>query len=177
MKIYNEKSDEIDEIIDNINVDNMNDDILIENDINKNKSINNDDLEKKNIGYIDNKIDQLQIDNINKPEEITSPDTCNNVLFIKNISFESTEKDLKELFIKYDKHLKSVKLISNKNFTNNTHLGYGFVECSNVESAIRIISNCNLVEVHSHQIQVSLSNKKEESVDLKRKRQGKEGDV
>lgn len=91
-------------MIDNIDVDKMNDDKLIQNDgIEKNNSLHID-VEKKNMLAIHTQIDHLQINTPNKDNQDISQDinmdTSNNVLFIKNISFESTEKDLKELFIK-----------------------------------------------------------------------------
>jgi len=148
-KIHNEDKDTIDQLIEDVQIDHLK--INDQNDVNKNKNTTlNQDLNKKikndsieidqnNNKSLDNQINNDSLkdsetkiksenndtlsENNNKSISENNNTDNNNVLFIKNVSFESTEQDLKELFLKCDPNLKSIKLISNKTFKNNSHLG------------------------------------------------------
>lgn len=194
-KIHNEDKDQIDQLIEDVDIDHLK--IDDQTDVNQNKnSTLNEDLDKKikndsieidqnNNKSLDNQINNDSLKDSETKIKSENNDTFsennksisennntdnNNVLFIKNVSFESTEQDLKELFLKCDPNLKSIKLIINKTFKNNSHLGYGFVECSSTACATRVISKCNLAEIHSHKIQISYSKMSDNTTDLKRKR-------
>lgn len=112
-------------MIDDVDIENIR--IDQNNKTNKDKN-EDDDLNKNkdepNIKNIDNNKEDSSSTNLIKSDVNDNElEETNNVLFIKNVSFESTEEDLKNIFTKYDPNLKSIKLISNKTFKKDGHLG------------------------------------------------------
>jgi len=124
-KIVNEKEEKIEELIENVNINDENDNDIdkdkMEDTVNKelvngegvklnnskdNKVINQESPNGNNQDIVDNNIvkDSKNLDGekelIKTDKENDSNNSLNTVLFIKNVSFESTEQDLKNIFLR-----------------------------------------------------------------------------
>lgn len=76
-------------------------------------------------------------------------------LYVGNLSYDTTEEDLRELFAAYGK-IDSLNLISDRD--SGRPKGFGFVEMSTEEEARAAISGLNSREVDGRQIKVNVAN-------------------
>lgn len=80
-------------------------------------------------------------------------------LYVGNLSYETTEKDLEELFAKYSGSVESVKIITD--MQSGRSRGFGFVEMSSNEDAQKAISELNGYRLHEREIIVNEARPKE----------------
>ncbi len=76
-------------------------------------------------------------------------------LYVGNLSYNTTEEDLRELFASYGK-IESLNIISDRD--SGRPKGFGFVEMSTDEEARAAISGLNSREVDGRQIKVNEAN-------------------
>ena len=74
------------------------------------------------------------------------------LLYVGNLSFETTSDDLKELFSRAGL-VQSVKLITDR--STGQSKGFGFVEMSTDEEARSAIAQFNGLELHRKKLQVN----------------------
>ena len=88
------------------------------------------------------------------------------ILFIKNLNFNSEEKDIEKLFeAKNIKGLVSIKIIR----SNGDSKGYGFAEFKTEEQSEKVIKELQHVLLDDHCLQFSLSKPKKAKQSNKRK--------
>jgi cold-inducible RNA-binding protein len=78
-----------------------------------------------------------------------------NKLYVGNLSFETTEEDLRELFTPYGT-INSLNLISDRD--TGRPRGFGFVEMNTAEEARSAMAALNAREVGGRQIKVNEAN-------------------
>lgn len=110
-----------------------------------------------------------------------------NVIFANNLSFDTTESKLSEIFKDYP--IVSVKIIKNKLKSNkNLSAGYGFVELKTSQDADKALRNLQGTILDSHSIKLSkakskIQNEEEETeakqtmLNMKRKRENEFADI
>ena len=76
-------------------------------------------------------------------------------LYVGNLSYNTTEEDLRELFASYGK-IESLNIISDRD--SGRPKGFGFVEMSTEEEARAAISGLDSREVDGRQIKVNEAN-------------------
>lgn len=79
-------------------------------------------------------------------------------IYVSNISFHTTEEDLKELFVKFGA-VSSVKMVMDRE--TNRPRGFGFVEMPEDEEAKLAIAGLNNKEIEGRNLSVSVAKERE----------------
>ncbi|KAL4495586.1 hypothetical protein ABPG72_014055 [Tetrahymena utriculariae] len=125
-------------------------------------------LEWAPLGMID--VEQAEEE---KEKEIIIEDELSKILYIKNLSFNTTEATLQGLFEKAKVGtIRSVKIVKSKGQSQ----GYGFIEFSDHEAVIKSIKKLQNSLLDGHAIQLSVS-KKEKNDPKKKQRKDKQVDI
>ena len=96
----------------------------------------------------------------NKPKEEST-----NTIFVKNLKFECTDKQLEELF--KDFNVVSAKIITRKTRNGERSKGFGFVEVKTAEDQNKAIEKLNNTQHMERQISVSKAFKRPEVAEKK----------
>ena len=104
---------------------------------------------------------------VNLEENLSTNEEVSNTIYIKNLNFTTTEETLKKAFTKVlenhlIKHINIVKRTETKGNNKGSliSLGYGFIELSNRDAAVKLMKNCQGSIVDGHEIQLKFSTKK-----------------
>jgi len=81
-------------------------------------------------------------------------------IYVSNLSFHTSETDLKDLFEKYGT-VTSAKIITDRE--TNRSRGFGFIEMPSVEEGNAAITGLNQKEIEGRPLSVSLAREKENS--------------
>ena len=83
-------------------------------------------------------------------------------MYVSNLSFHTSEADLKELFSKYGT-VASVKIITDRE--TNRSRGFAFIEMPSEEEGKKAMSGLNNKEIEGRALSVSLAREKENRSD------------
>lgn len=81
-------------------------------------------------------------------------------IYVSNLSFHTSEEDLKDLFEKYGA-VNSAKIIVDRE--TNRSRGFAFIEMPSAEEGNAAITNLNQKEIQGRPLSVSLAREKENS--------------
>ena len=81
-------------------------------------------------------------------------------IYVSNLSFHTSEEDLKDLFEKYGA-VNSAKIIVDRE--TNRSRGFAFIEMPSTEEGNAAITNLNQKEIQGRPLSVSLAREKENS--------------
>ena len=122
-------------------------------------------------GIINNNNINLK-ENINESNENNNESNENNnnidlkkgkILFITNLSFSTTEKQLKHFFESKDYHINKVEIVKHKKDNKNVSSGFGFCEFKSEEDMLKAIKNLNNNLLGGHSIKLSIAKTKSEN--------------
>ena len=82
-------------------------------------------------------------------------------IYVSNLSFHTSEEDLKNLFGKYGT-VNSAKIIMDRE--TNRSRGFGFIEMPSTEEGQAAIKGLNQKDIQGRQLSVSIAREKENSV-------------
>ena len=85
------------------------------------------------------------------------------ILFITNLSFSTTEKQLKHFFESKDYHINKVEIVKHKKDNKNVSSGFGFCEFKSEEDMLKAIKNLNNNLLGGHSIKLSIAKTKSEN--------------
>ena len=124
---------------------------ILNNDNNKKENDNNNKNNNKN----------------NNDNDINLVENQGKILFVKNLDFSTTEKQLKHFFESKDYHVEKVEIAKHKKEGKNVSSGFGFVEFKNEEIMLKALKNLQgrLLGGHSLKLNISkTSNKTNENL-------------
>ena len=90
-------------------------------------------------------------------------------IYVANLSYETSDSDLKELFQEYGE-VESSKVITDR--LSGKSRGFGFVEMPNESEALKAIKELNEVEYDGKVISVNVAKPKTEKRDFNNNRRG-----
>ena len=110
--------------------------------------------------------------NINNENVIDLNKSKGKILFVTNLSFSTTEKQLKHFFESKDYHINKVEIAKHKKDNKNVSSGFGFCEFKTEEDMLKAIKNLNNHLLGGHSIKLSIaktSNENNNFLGMKRK--------
>ena len=116
---------------------------IVNNENDKNISLNENDIKNNNNNNNENIID------LNKSK--------GKILFVTNLSFSTTEKQLKHFFESKDYHINKVEIAKHKKDNKNVSSGFGFCEFKTEEDMLKAIKNLNNHLLGGHSIKLSIA--------------------
>ena len=120
----------------------------------------NEDNESEHNEEINNKDNEIEIDEENQTSKTKGKNYTSGTwkeLFVKNLSYQTTEKQLAEYFGKYG-DVELSKIVYNKE--NNKSKGIGFVQFYEPESATKAMNDSSSLSLDGRVLKISYSNER-----------------
>jgi nucleolin len=120
----------------------------------------NEDNESEDNEEINNKDNEIEIDEENQTSKTKGKNYTSGTwkeLFVKNLSYQTTEKQLAEYFGKYG-DVELSKIVYNKE--NNKSKGIGFVQFYEPESATKAMNDSSSLSLDGRVLKISYSNER-----------------
>lgn len=123
----------------------------------------------------DDKVEDNEEEIVNEKEEVeveVDDELIAATIFVKNLNFTTTEDKLKQHFISCGE-IRSATIARKRNPTNKTELlslGYGFIEFTSKESAIKAVKTLQGSILEDHKLELSYSKRENDDEEKKRKR-------
>ena len=123
-------------------------------DMDNNSNMNSINIKEDKIkGQNDESLNKIDTEN----EEINLHKDSGKILFIKNLNFSTTEKQLKSFFDKKNYKYKNVEIAKHNKEGKEVSSGFGFVQMLDEVSALKAVKHLNGQLLGGHSLQISLA--------------------